>query len=150
MSCSAPSRQANPVLSLWGDTSTRRSCSYPYPRTPTIQHHSRCKVQPKQAGAFVDALKEELVSQGRRHAALKTLPPFGKRALRLLVPQGLVALPKCVHSVSDRCYRYTSGMSRFPPPRHQCAPTTTSRNVLQAQTLFLDTEIETITHGAES
>lgn len=31
-------------------------------------------------------LKEELVSQGRRHAALKTLPPFPKRALRLLVP----------------------------------------------------------------
>ena len=107
------------VPSLWGDRSTRRSCSYPYPRTPTTQRHSRRRVKPKRAESFVDFSKEELVSQGRPHAALETLPLFRKLALRLLVPQGSVALPKRVHSVSDRCYRYTSGTSRFPPPRHQ-------------------------------
>lgn len=40
-----------------------------------------------------------MVSQGRRHAALETLRLFRKRALRLLVRQEPLALPKSVHSV---------------------------------------------------
>lgn len=132
---SARSRRTN---SLAGECIHMFFLQLPVSVMRTTRRRNWRKVQPRQAEAFIDFPKEEWVSQGRRHAALATLPLFQKRALRLLVPQGPVA--RCpnpfIGVIDTRTAR--QGFLRSPSKPHQWPPRETS---LQAYTLVSCTEI---------
>lgn len=142
-SCCVPSKSNDMKHVISSPASSRRTnivlaCGKTRPRFASAATHHQDANQSTSAGAKPNQneLNRSWSSQkrsefnrvdamqlSRRYVSSENVP------LRLLVPQGAVALPECVHSVPDRCLSIHHGTSRFPPLRHQYAPTSASRNV---------------------